>query len=963
MKIRTTFCFAIGLSALSMAAPASASDLVLYDALDFAGPVAKAFQAKTGLTVDVVEPGSTGETLGKIAAEGSNPQFDIVWLDGSAVMERMAADHVLQAIPAAAYDKVEFTDLGKSLIPQSHAFLPTGTSTTAIEVNTKKVPADKMPKSWADLQAFAGSVAAKDPNLSGPAYQWLAGFFQTNGLDAGKALLAKTLTNKSLSGLSSGGKVNKAVLTGDASVGINQDSAIFVEDRRRRTRRRGLPERRFGVAAARPRHQRQDPAHGCGAEVHRLRHQRRRPGRHAERRRHGLLLHSRSSTASTPSPAARPTSPTPISTMPWLPPTRLSGSSGTRTISSSDAVVRAVPAPVDWAVLAMTSLQHSGAAALVGVGTGKLRRGGLSTLVRGGGPFAVYAVFALLIGLPLALVLVQAVMPGLFAAQDASSALSLEPLAHVFNSPHVAGSVLHSLELGMLVAFTTTALGGAFAVLVQRCDIPLRTVISAVPWLVFLTPAYLKALAWVLLMSPGGYLAQFGLLPAWLGASFFGLTGLVFVHTLSLFPLAAFIIGSALAGLGSELEDAARLSGAAPLRIWLRINGPLLAPAIALSFIATFAEVLSDFGLASTIARMSNFGVLTYGIYAAASDYPVDFPAAGAQALVLLGLVLLVVVADRLLRRRADPRLISGRARPARLYDLGRWRWLAIGGGPRHRFPGAGLAARRDRRACPDADAGHGLHLEQFHHGQFGGGAQPEHRRPMTACCAASSMPALTALIASGRRLAACRRSSIAPARCMRTARRRPVARRGRHTGHRARLRLYPRLESPARFPRLAVSALWRWIAAGHGLCRGSASLLPGGDPVGHRPAGAEPDGCGATARRRDDRGDCWRSPCRWSSLSVVTAFLLTFIRTVFELPISQMLIPQSGPPAPTLILKLFSHDRDGLASAIALVAMAAAGIGAALVWFPFRRFVKPRRSAGPVEAGGRQIAEAGTLS
>jgi iron(III) transport system permease protein len=75
---------------------------------------------------------------------------------------------------------------------------------------------------------------------------------------------------------------------------------------------------------------------------------------------------------------------------------------------------------------------------------------------------------------------------------------------------------------------------------------------------------------------------------------------------------------------------------------------------------------------------MSSFGVLTYGIYAAASDYPVDFPAAGAQALVLLALVLLVVVADRLLRRRADPQLISGRARPARRYDLGAWRWLVF---------------------------------------------------------------------------------------------------------------------------------------------------------------------------------------------------------------------------------------------------------------------------------------------
>ena len=86
-----------------------------------------------------------------------------------------------------------------------------------------------MPKSWADLEKFAGAVAAKDPNFSGPAYQWLAGFFQTEGVEAGKALLAKTLTNKSISGLSSGGKINKAVLTGDAKVGINQDSSIFAK--------------------------------------------------------------------------------------------------------------------------------------------------------------------------------------------------------------------------------------------------------------------------------------------------------------------------------------------------------------------------------------------------------------------------------------------------------------------------------------------------------------------------------------------------------------------------------------------------------------------------------------------------------------------------------------------------------------------------------------------------------------
>lgn len=229
MKLRKSIGIVTALTVASIAMPTMAADLVLYDALDFSPNVVEAFQTKTGLTVDVVEPGSTGETLGKIAAEGDNPQFDVLWLDGSAVMERMATDGVLQPIPAALFDNAKYTDLGKSLIPASHVYLPTGASATAIEVNTTKVPAEQTPKSWADLVTFAGAVAAKDPNLSGPAYQWLAGFFQTNGVDAGKTLLTSMLTNKSLSGLSSGGKVNSAILTGDASVGINQDSAIFAK--------------------------------------------------------------------------------------------------------------------------------------------------------------------------------------------------------------------------------------------------------------------------------------------------------------------------------------------------------------------------------------------------------------------------------------------------------------------------------------------------------------------------------------------------------------------------------------------------------------------------------------------------------------------------------------------------------------------------------------------------------------
>ncbi len=217
------------LGSVALTAPVQAADLVMYDALDFASHVTEAFTKATGVTVDVVEPGSTGETLGKIAAEGSNPQFDFVWLDGSAVFERMLADGVIQPIPAEIYAATKYNALGKTLIPADRASLPTSASTSAIEVNTAKVAAADMPKSWAELTKFAGFVAAKDPNLSGPSYQFIAGLFQTNGVDAGKALLKSVLTNKAISGLASGGKVTKELLTGDAKVGINQDSGIYAK--------------------------------------------------------------------------------------------------------------------------------------------------------------------------------------------------------------------------------------------------------------------------------------------------------------------------------------------------------------------------------------------------------------------------------------------------------------------------------------------------------------------------------------------------------------------------------------------------------------------------------------------------------------------------------------------------------------------------------------------------------------
>lgn len=554
-----------------------------------------------------------------------------------------------------------------------------------------------------------------------------------------------------------------------------------------------------------------------------------------------------------------------------------------------------------------------------------------------------YLLFFLLIGLPLALVLVQALVPGLFDPRGADLTVDPSALLHALGSARVGLSILHSLELGGAVAIAATALGGAFAVLAGRCDIPCRGFVASVPWLVFLTPSYLKALAWVLLMSPGGYLAQLGLLPPAAGQAFFSLGGLVFVHTLSLFPLAAFIIGSALAGLGSEFEDAARLSGASPLTIWLKINGPLLAPAVALSVVAIFAEVLSDFGMASTIARTANFGVLTYGIYAAANDYPVDFPLAGSQALVLLSLVVAVVLADRLLRRRKDSRLVSGRSRPARLSRLGAWRWPAAGAALLVTMmallvPLAAIIARAASRTLGGGLAWDNLTIANL--AQAVSVGTPANAAlgsslvyagiAATFACAVALLMAIRLDAAKGPARAAVLGLSLGA-----------VAVPGIVLGF-GYILLWNRLPGfrDWPFPRYGTGSLLvtGYVAAALPYCL-IVILSAVGQLAPSLGDAARLQGVGPLRRTL-------RITLPLALLAVTTAFVLTFIRTVFELPMSQMLIPQSGPAAPSMILKLFSHDRDGLAAALSLASMAAAGVVGGLAWLAVARFAASRRAA-----------------
>ena len=144
-------------------------------------------------------------------------------------------------------------------------------------------------------------------------------------------------------------------------------------------------------------------------------------------------------------------------------------------------------------------------------------------------------------------------------------------------------------------------------------------------WLVLLLPSWLPALGWERLVQPDGVMYRLGLDWPWVTHLIMGPFGVVLLLGLRSVPFTYLAITAALAGLGQEFEDAARVHGAGRAAT-LRLIVPMLAPAIWSALAIGFAESISDFGVAATLAYNSNFPLATYELYAAINNFPPQLP-------------------------------------------------------------------------------------------------------------------------------------------------------------------------------------------------------------------------------------------------------------------------------------------------------------------------------------------------
>jgi iron(III) transport system permease protein len=263
--------------------------------------------------------------------------------------------------------------------------------------------------------------------------------------------------------------------------------------------------------------------------------------------------------------------------------------------------------------------------------------------------------------------------------------LTLQNYLQAYGSSGTYSVLLNSIIFALGAMLVALLLGGSLAFLVERTDIGHRGLISALAVVPLAMPGVVNGMAWVLLLSPGNGLlnqvwqALFGHI---LGSAY-SLPAMAWVEGTAMSMLAFLLLGASFRQMDPALEEASRVNGASPLQTLLRVNLPLLKPALAGVTLLLAVRGMEAFEIPMVLGFHDRIFVFATSIYYALHDsYPPEYGLGFAYSMSLVVLALIALsLYQRQLRLSREFVTVSGKGYRPQLLSLGRWRpvaWVAV---------------------------------------------------------------------------------------------------------------------------------------------------------------------------------------------------------------------------------------------------------------------------------------------
>ena len=193
-----------------------------------------------------------------------------------------------------------------------------------------------------------------------------------------------------------------------------------------------------------------------------------------------------------------------------------------------------------------------------------------------------------------------------------------------FSNPYFRNVFYNTLLISTIATIGAIIVGTIFAYGLTRTDIPLKKIFMVTAILPMITPPFVNAFAFILLLGRVGVINIY--LEKLFGFKFiiYGIHGVIISQIITTFPLAFLVTSSAFSSFNTSLEDAARDLGAGEFRVFRTITLPLITPAILAAALLIYMTNLSAFGAPALLgggisvlaveAVMQTLGVMDWGM-------------------------------------------------------------------------------------------------------------------------------------------------------------------------------------------------------------------------------------------------------------------------------------------------------------------------------------------------------------
>ena len=186
--------------------------------------------------------------------------------------------------------------------------------------------------------------------------------------------------------------------------------------------------------------------------------------------------------------------------------------------------------------------------------------------------------------------------------------LSLSNYREFFSKVYYTRAIFNSLFVAFAGALGALLLGVPLAYFTARFKIRGKTFLATFAVLSLLSPPFIGAYSWIIMMGNNGFLRQFLLSLGINLPTIFGPGGIILVYSLQYYPFVFLLTSGALSNVDRSLEEAAENLGANGVTRFFKVTLPLVLPSVSAGALMAFMMSLANFGTPMIIGR--NFHVL-----------------------------------------------------------------------------------------------------------------------------------------------------------------------------------------------------------------------------------------------------------------------------------------------------------------------------------------------------------------